>query len=523
VAAAASGVLLACSFPPLGWSLAGWLALVPLFYAIDGERPLRVFRLGWLAGLVFFALIFQWVPGTIDRTVSSGLLPSLGPLLLLSLVLGLYLGMFAVGLRFFESHVLRHGLIFAPVWWVALEWSRAEAILPCPWEILGYSQAENLTVVQIVDMTGIYGVSALIVAVNHVLYDAVARRAGWQTRLGIVAALCLAVHLYGVARMAEVAAERPERTVRIGLVQPAIDPHEKWDWTRLQAVMEVQEDLARQAVAGGAELAVWPEASAPFVFASNEFYSLDPERFAQDRRLREDLLDFVRALGRPLLLGSPALVRRDLGRGEVWRSLNRSLLIEPTAAVPTHYDKMILVPFGEYVPWRRVLFFVDKLVPGIGDFEPGTEAVLFPIGHARFAVLVCYEAIFPDFVRRFVDRGASLLVNQTNDAWFGDSAAPAQHLAMASIRAIENRTPLVRVANTGISAVVDPDGRARGEMPLGERGFRVVEVGIGGRASSFYTRHGDVFALAAALAAVLLLLYAGWMAPGPEPALVGAV
>jgi apolipoprotein N-acyltransferase len=169
---------------------------------------------------------------------------------------------------------------------------------------------------------------------------------------------------------------------------------------------------------------------------------------------------------------------------------------------------MILVPFGEYVPGGSLLWFLEKLVPGVGNFLPGSEPTIFDLDDTRFAVLICYEAIFPDFVRRFVDRGATFLVNQTNDAWFGDTEAPLQHLDMAIVRAVENRVPLVRVANTGISAVVDIDGRIEARMPLSARGTEVVEIGLRDEAT-FYTRHGDFFAGTAMLAALLLLLYAG--------------
>src|SRR5262249_2953636 len=153
-------------------------------------------------------------------------------------------------------------------------------------------------------------------------------------------------------------------------------------------------------------------------------------------------------LGTPLLFGAPSLAKRAVGRGRVWSPLNRSLLLAPSGRLEAHYDKMILVPFGEYVPLSRILWFVGRLVPCVGDFVPGSGPTLFAVGDARFAVLICYEAIFPDFVRRLVGRGADFLVNQTNDGWFGDSRAPFQHLSMAAVRAIENRVPMVRVANT---------------------------------------------------------------------------
>lgn len=497
-AATASGLLLAASSPWPGWSALAWLALVPLLWSIDGERPGRAFGLGWLAGASFFLITFAWIPGTIAR--ATGVAQPVGLLALFALcaALAVYFALFAASLRLFESKTGSDSLAAAVVLWVASEWLRANGLLPCPWNLLGYTQLAHLRLVQIADLTGIYGVSALVVAVNYTLYAALLRR-GSATRLVIVVALCLGAYAYGETRLAPAPGGR---RLRIGLVQPAIDPNQKWDPARRDEVLAGQEALSREAAANGADLILWPEASAPYVFGN-------------DRALTDRMVEFVRGLGVPLLFGSPALVSRPVGRGEVWNSLNRSLLLAPDGHVAGRYDKMILVPFGEYVPWPRLLFFVHKLVPGIGDFLPGVEPTLFALGETRLAVLICYEATFPDFVRRFVDRGAELLVNQTNDGWFGDTGAPRQHLAMTVVRAIENRVPLVRVANTGISAVVTPQGAIAAQIPLGVRGVRVVEVAAGGRAPTFYTRHGDVFAEAAVFAAVLMVLYAGWMAPRP--------
>ncbi|MGH7897398.1 MAG: apolipoprotein N-acyltransferase, partial [Candidatus Binatia bacterium] len=326
------------------------------------------------------------------------------------------------------------------------------------------------------------------------------------------ALLCLLLHVAGSWRLADVRHAERSLRLRVGLVQPAIDPVAKWDPGRRAAVIDAEEALSRQAAARGAELVIWPEASAPYVFAGDSFYDAVPGSFTVDRALRDRMIGFVRSLGAPLLFGSPAVEVRTLPYGEIWNSKNRAFLLSPEGRIEGQYDKMILVPFGEYVPGGSVLWFVEKLVPGVGNFLPGSEPTIFRLGDARFAVLICYEAIFPDFVRRFVDRGAAFLVNQTNDAWFGDTAAPLQHLDMAIVRAVENRVPLVRVANTGISAVVDVDGRITAQMPLFAPGSEVIEIGVRD-GTTFYTRHGDVFALTAALAAVLFLLYAGWM-PG---------
>ena len=513
VAALASGLLLAASFPVPGWAVLGWVALVPLLVAIEGAHPASAFGIGWLAGFAFFLVSFDWVPGTIVRaTGTSAALAGL-PLLALSAALAVYVAVFSAGVARLSERLPGAETWMTPLLWASLEWLRSSWPLPCPWNLLGYSELSVLPLVQIADLTGIYGVGALIVAVNGALASAVLGRRGWRTRLGFALALSLAAYGYGTTRLTQVRAAAATHRVRVGIVQPAVDPNQKWDPARRESVVALQEELSREALGRGAELIVWPEASVPYVFAADEFYARDAARFAADRHLRDRMHSFVAAAGVPLLFGGPALVVHPFGRGEAWNSLNRSVLLLPNGGVAAVYDKMILVPFGEYVPWPRMLSFVDKLVPGVGSFVPGTRPTLFSLGDARFGVLICYEAIFPDFVRRFVDRGAELLVNQTNDAWFGDTGAPHQHLAMAVVRAIENRVPLVRVANTGVSAVVGPDGSIAARIPLGERAARVVEVRSGGSRPTLYTRYGDWFAKAAVLASVLVVLYAGWMKP----------
>lgn len=515
VLAAAAGALLAAAFLGPGWSACAWFALVPLLRAVDGESFGRAFRLGWIAGALFFFLALDWIPGTLVRAGVTTRLAAWMPLAAMAAALALYPALFAAGLRYWQTRVGGDGLGMAIALWVGLEWCRATLLLPCPWDLLGYSQSASLRLMQLCEITGIYGVSALVIGVNHGLYSLLAGRAR-SVRLALLGAVCALAVWYGDRRIVEIRAERPLRTLRIAMVQPAIDPLRKWDPSTREQILAVQEELSRTAAARGADLVVWPETSAPYVFAEDEVYASDPPRFAADRQSRDRMIAFVQSLGRPLLFGSPALTKRSVGRGQAWSPLNRSLLLAPSGRLEAHYDKMILVPFGEYVPLSRLLWFVRKLVPGEDDFLPGSGPTLFAVRDAHFAVLICYEAIFPDFVRTMVARGADVLVNQTNDGWFGDSSAPVRHLAMAAVRAIENRVVLVRVANTGISAVVRPDGAIESTIPLGTRAVRIAEVGTDRRAGTFYGRHGDWFAQASVLAAAVMLVYASWSIPGPE-------
>ena len=250
----------------------------------------------------------------------------------------------------------------------------------------------------------------------------------------------------------------------------------KWDPAYQNATIDHYEKLTREAVADGAELVVWPETAAPFFFQ-------------QESELRERILDLARKLGVWLVVGSPAFSYEN---ETLLLMHNRVYLVRPDGTADQSYDKMELVPFGEYVPLKSLFFFVDKVVEGVGDFRAGDTPVVFRTAQGNFGTLICYEGIFPELTRRFVDGGANFLVNITNDAWFGRTSAPYQHLAMATFRAIENRVPLVRVANTGFSAMVDADGTIRWRTGLFESAWRVDTISwVGIR--TFYTRFGDVF------------------------------
>jgi apolipoprotein N-acyltransferase len=277
----------------------------------------------------------------------------------------------------------------------------------------------------------------------------------------------------------------------VGLIQAAVLQEDKWDPDKAWANAERHFDLTRKAAAGGARLVVWPESALPFYFDRSPVMA---------GRVR-DLARQVRAY---VLFGNDD---RDDGGDGGDRIYVGAKMVDPEGALTLRYRKMRLVPFGEYVPLSGVFTlggrYSGRIVQAAGEFTPGREAVVGEVDGRRLGVFICYEAIFPDQVRRFVARGADLLVNVTNDAWYGRTSAPYQHLAMAVFRAVENGKYLVRAANTGISAVVDPRGRVLERTPLFTPTAVVRDVPVvPGR--TFYARHGDVFAWACLGAAVAL-------------------
>ncbi len=483
---AGSGLLLAAAFPLPDLYPLAWVALIPLLLVMQ-ERP---FASGFSAGSAFFAAVLYWL--NIVMTTYGGLHPV--PALFAYLFLVFYLALFFAAAtwatcRLKEAFNLPY-LLSLPILWVALEYLRGLLLTGFPWALLGYSQQNFSSAIQSADVTGVYGVSLLLVAVNCALawlLRAPRERFAW---LGLAATLLAATsHFgYGFWRLQQPLDQRQE-TLEVALIQGNIDQALKWNPAHRHATVENYLQLSQAAVEKGAELLIWPEAATPFFFQ-------DPLELAEQvRRLPVQT-------GRYLLLGSPAYEQVAV---EDYRYYNSAYLLSPAGKTLGRSDKIHLVPFGEYVPLGSLLSFINKLVVGVGDFSPGTVNPLALNGH-KLGVLVCYEAIFPELARDYVRQGSGLLVNLTNDAWFGRSSAPYQHLAMTRFRAIENRIWIARAANTGISALIAPSGEVTLAGPLFESAALTGQVGLGSEAT-FYTRFGDLFAQACLLlsGAVLLL------------------
>jgi apolipoprotein N-acyltransferase len=396
----------------------------------------------------------------------------------LTAYLAVYIGIFLYLVRKGEEKHISALLSF-PFLWVGLEYIRSFLLTGFPWASLGYSQYEILPLIQIADITGVYGVSFLIALSNIVIYQLlrgiVKKEHGFHPARGVVLFLVFitGAMLYGFNRLNQVETGKP---VKVALVQGNIDQAIKWDPAFQQATISIYERLTLAAAKDGVDLVVWPESAIPFFFQ-------DDERYAA--RIRS-LAAKIRS---PMVFGSPAY---DNIEGKI-KYRNSAYLLAPAGNLVGRSDKIHLVPFGEYVPLAKMLPFVHKLVVGIGDFSPGTEFLPLSIGKSEIGVLVCFEGIFPELSRSYVRAGSRLLVNITNDAWYGRSSAPYQHLSMTVFRAVENRVPLVRAANTGISCIISSKGKVSGRTPLFQEAF-VTDVVYPGTVSTIYNRYGDYFA-----------------------------
>ena len=511
--AGVSGVLLALAFPKVDWNILAWVAFLPLLWLTQGQTLRRAFSLGWLAGMGFYLCTLYWVVDTIGLYSNIPHIIAVGPLLLMCAILSAYTGVFAVGLCIYHQSGPRGGnwglLVFGPMLWVALEWVRSFFFIGFPWVSLGYSQYNFVNLIQFVEYTGVYGLSALVIFGNVAFFLAFSRP-GRGRLLLVLLLIITGLWGWGNWRRSQLAALPTAHTLKVGIAQGNIAQDQKWDPDYQEVTLARYEQLTRQITEQSVDLVIWPEAAVPFFFQSDVTY-------------RGRLLDLAQDTNTPILFGSPAF-RAD---GTDITLFNRAYLLSPDTTVLGHYDKMILTPFGEYIPFQdSVLFFLDKFVEGIGDFAPGTTPTVFslplkrqPALHAdaeagavdsfeTFGALICYEGVFPDLARRFVQNGARLLINVTNDAWFGETSAPYQHLAMEAMRAVENRVPLVRSANTGISAIVDIDGQIQAQTALLETTF-IADQLAWPHVISFYTQYGDWFVTLCVAGTLVMLGYAG--------------
>ena len=489
--AAVSGALLALCFPSFGHPTFAWIALVPLLVALAGQpSPLRGFSLGLLTGTVHFAVTVYWIPRVMIEHGGLTAPTSSVAYLLLVAYLALFPAAFGAAVVVLHRCFGLRTLFYAPMLWVTSELGRIHLFTGFPWELLGYSQTPILPIAQVASLFGVLGLSALVVFGNTALAYTVlvVDRRCWRPLAG-AALVVLGSAGFGTWRLQDDSLNGAGAPLRVAAVQGNVAQHEKWNPAFRDSILGNYLALTRMAVEDGARLIIWPEAATPFAFNS------DPVAAAPIRRLAQDA-------GVHLLIGTTHVTFDDEPR-----YYNAAVMVDDDGEMAGVYRKQHLVPFGEYVPFRRALFFVSPLVETAGNFSagPGPEVLLMdghPVGMA-----ICYEIIYPGLVRGLVARGSRLLTTVTNDAWYGRTSAPYQHFQQATMRAIEQGRFLVRAANTGISGAVDPYGRVLASTPLFESHVITVDVRLLDH-RTLYSRIGDLLAYACAMVTVILLAFA---------------
>ncbi len=492
-----SGLLLALSFPcnptiPLAFLFHGiWanFALIPLLISLSGGTFKEGFRRGWLSGFLYNLISLYWIAYT-----QGGGPAVVGGTALMALYLGLFTGIFGGCLNQLQNRWGRGALLAAPFVWTSLEYLLSLGELGFPWLLLGHSQAIFPNLIQYAAITGVYGVTFWIVAVNT-LFCLCLGTALPQWRKWAIPALVISLILPWLYSRAIIQPYQGP-TIRVGLVQSNMGL-EKWQPGGLERSFVRLSDLSHQAATQTPELLVWPETALPCYVA-------------QSLTCNQKLRRLVDELQIPVLTGSPDYNRQTKA------AYNAAFMVSPGSSQLTSYAKMHLVPFGERTPFKDSIPFLSHIDwsaltgdLGSAEFTRGTQRTIFTHAQGSFAVLICFESVFPDLVRRSVKAGARLLVNITNDSWFGHTAGPYQHAQLAILRAIENRTAIARCATSGISMFIDPFGRVSqttdlyvpttivGDLPLNER-------------LTFYTRYGDIFAQVILLITSLSLAWSRW-------------
>src|SRR5438552_17393643 len=464
-----AGGALALAFPRMHWDGVAWIAVAPLLVVALLGTVRAAFFWGWLGGTTFFLGLLQWLNFTF-MTFSAIPFPLTWlPTLALAAYCGLWIALVAAAVAWVGTRSASAALVLAPFAWVAAEWGRGHLFGGFPWGLLGYTQYARLPAIQIAELGGVYAVSFVVVAINAAVAGTVVlpwRRALAGLALGGV--LLGTTLAFGGWRLREIT---PPAVARVTVMQPSIEQPLKWDPDQAATTLGIYFALTRRAEADSPTLLVWPETSTP-------------TPLGRDPRLAEILRELAGRLHTALIVGSIDVE----GTNPVVLRNSAYLLTE--RGIEGRYDKMHLVPFGEYVPLSGVIGVVRGWAEFISELEPGSKVVVFPGPPAPFGVVICYEGIFPELVRDFVRNGARLIVNITNDAWFGRTSGPLQHLAMYAFRAVEHRTSVVRAANTGVSAFIAPTGQILRRLPLFERDVMTDDVPLRTR-TTLYTRFGD--------------------------------
>ena len=441
-----SAVLLVFPFTNFNFWIFAWFGFIPLFLILQNKTRLQAFLLAYFTGVIFWSGVIYWL---VHVTV-------LGTLILI-LYLSLYFGLFGLLIARRITSIGKRVLFFIPAVWVLLEFLRSYLLTGFPWALLGYSQTSNLAVIQIADITGTWGVSLLVVMVNVALYRLcfTCPKENTVKQIPLIVLFFAVIVLgYGFYKLSAPLDKSRVTEQKISVIQGNIPQELKWDKHAQEYIVNKYIGLTRDALKERPDLIIWPEASWPFLLTDQDIINKDEEEVLNNPDVS-------------LVFG--AVTIRD---GSYY---NSALFSRKNSGSWDIYDKLHLVPFGEYIPLKKVFPFLETIAP-IGDITKGVKYTVFPFKN-DFSVLICFEDLFPELSRRFVSRGASFLVNITNDAWYKDTSAAFQHLQASIMRAVENRVPVVRSANTGISAFIDNKGKVT-SLVQGNLGRKIFIEGI---------------------------------------------
>ena len=496
-----SSLLQVVIFPLPGLYVLSWVAFAPLIVALLRARPVGVLEIGgsvdlqaakpwqafllaYISGIVWYAGTCYWIYNTMHEFGGLSAPLALLALFLFCLYLGLYHGLFGLLLSLVvgPGRDNRRALVATPFLWAAVELART-LVTGFPWNLLGTAQVDNISLSRITTWTGVYGVSFEIMLVNVAVAAAFLVHRKKRNTL-LVASLASAAVLQA-GRLVEAPVLPTDHTAL--LVQENIPVDSTWTRDAFVRTLHDLTDLTVKAVntsgapdskPGTVDLIVWPESPAPF--------------FTSDPLFRDPVSEMARETRTWVVTGGIGTTPVMHGSKSASQVFNSAALISPSGDWTARYDKVHLVPFGEYLPFPRLFTFAGGLTKEVGEFQPGASRAPLYAGSTRLGVFICYESVFPGEVREFADQGAQVLVNLSNDGWYGDSGAYAQHLNQTRMRAIENDRWLLSATNTGVTASIDPYGRTVVRLPRKKRGALVAPYALTS-VTTFYARHGDWF------------------------------
>lgn len=480
-----AAVLLSLSFSSFNLGILSWCGFIPLLIALEDKSLRQSFLIACFCGVIFWAATIYWL---IHVTL-------IGQIILI-LYLAIYFGLFGVAVYLSRFFSFFNRLFFVTSSWVLLEYLRSYLFTGFPWSLIAFSQYKNLLLIQIADFSGAWGVSFLVVLMNVGFYLILRNKS--QKKILVVCVTLLSLSLiYGFYQLnsnSKISASA--KALKVSVVQGNIPQHLKWNRQAIDFILNNYKEVTIRAAKDKPDLVIWPEASVPGLFG-------------QDEREFAEVFNLARVQNINLLVGAVSQVKEDY--------FNSALLINSSGQLVDTYNKLHLVPFGEFIPFKKTFPFLETIAP-IGDITAGKKYTIFKQPADTFAspkaelstnsaqsdgigfgVLICFEDLFPELSRQFIKNGAKFLVNITNDAWYKEGSAPYQHFAASVFRAVENHVYLARAANTGISGIIDPNGRIIAKVSDGKgkeifvKGCSSQKIYLLDTKPTFYNRFGDVF------------------------------